>query len=696
MTFVLLDNYDSFTYNLYQALAKVVGRPPVVVTNDDQAGLSALDLAEVRGIIISPGPGHPAVERDFGLSRWAVEQSDIPVLGICLGHQGMCLYAGARVDLAPMPMHGRCSDIVHDGTGLFEGIPSPFPAMRYHSLLVYDLPDVMEVIASTTDGLLMGARHRTKPQWGIQFHPESIATEYGEQMLANFVRMCSGHRTAAPAAAGMPAARAVESCADGYRLHIREVRNVTDTDALFDGLFGADQSAVWIDTARVIPSMSRFSLLGSPGGPLGERLVYSVDVGHVEVFGSDGTLRERFDGDILTYLDAKLPSRRVPSTGLPIEFALGYLGYLGYELKAASGGSAMHKSPTPDAQFVFADRGVLIDHQEGRTWLLALSRQDSSGERWLDEAEQLIQQLQPLPDVLSPVSSWTMPTVRPRHSDEEYLKRIVESQRLIGLGESYEVCLTNMLEVDCRVDPWSTYRRLRSVNPAPFGAMLKFPGLDVLSSSPERFMKIGTDRVVESKPIKGTCPRGASPDEDRLLATEMALSEKERAENVMIVDLVRNDIGRTAEIGSVHVPVLCGIESYETVHQLVSTIRGTIRPDSSTAECVRRLFPGGSMTGAPKLRTMEIIDQLEAGPRGVYSGAIGYFSLDGAVDLSIVIRTIVMAENTVSIGVGGAITALSDPAAELREIWLKADALLRTLGQEVSAQQNLLISAAAK
>ncbi len=696
MTFILLDNYDSFTYNLYQALATVVGSPPAVVMNDDEAGLSALDLGQVRGIIISPGPGSPAVERDFGLSRWAVEQSDIPVLGICLGHQGLCLSAGGRVDLAPTPMHGRLSEVVHNGERLFDGIPSPFSAMRYHSLLVYDLPDEIEAIATTADGLLMGVRHRTRPQWGIQFHPESIATEFGERLLANFVRMCSDHTAVAfpRAAAGAALPRAVEPEADRYELHVREVEQVVEVDALFDSLFGSDQSAFWLDSAQPIVGLSRFSLMGSSAGPLGERLVYNVDLGQVEVFGSDGSLHERVDGDILTYLGGKVPSRRVPSSGLPVQFALGYVGYLGYELKASVGGSALHRSPTPDAQFIFADRGVVIDHEESRVWLLTLSRDSVDGKRWLDEAELVVRQVQPLPDVPPAAESWSTPAVRARHSDEEYLALIMEAQRLIGLGESYEVCLTNMFEAECTVDPWSTYRRLRAVNPAPFGALLRFPGLDVLGSSPERFMRIGTDRVAESKPIKGTCRRGATAAEDRTLAIDLAMNEKERAENIMIVDLVRNDIGRTAEVGSVFVPVLCGVESYQTVHQLVSTIRGTVRADSSPAECVRHAFPGGSMTGAPKLRTMEIIDRLEAGPRGVYSGAIGYFSLDGAADLSITIRTIVIAENTVSIGVGGAITALSDPAAELREIWLKAEALLRTLGQEASAQHSRLVSAA--
>jgi para-aminobenzoate synthetase len=266
-----------------------------------------------------------------------------------------------------------------------------------------------------------------------------------------------------------------------------------------------------------------------------------------------------------------------------------------------------------------------------------------------------------------------------RHDPAGYADLIGRCQEEIAAGESYEVCLTNMLTVPGEIDPWHTYRRLRRGNPAPYGGYLRCGDVTVLSASPERFLRIDADGTVESKPIKGTRPRGDTPDRDRALAADLLDSEKECAENLMIVDLVRNDLGRVARLGSVHVPVLFGVESYRTVHQLVSTVRARLAPGTTAVACVRAAFPGGSMTGAPKLRTMEILDQLEGGPRGVYSGALGYFSLSGPVDLSIVIRTMVVQQHQVTIGVGGAITALSDPTAEIEETSLKARALLRVL-----------------
>src|SRR4029077_7325320 len=225
---------------------------------------------------------------------------------------------------------------------------------------------------------------------------------------------------------------------------------------------------------------------------------------------------------------------------------------------------------------------------------------------------------------------------------------------------------------------------LRRRNPAPFAAYLKLGKITVLSSSPERFLSVDRDRRVQARPIKGTAPRSSDRVLDDELAAGLLDDEKTFAEHLMIVDLLRNDLGRVCEVDSVRVPELMILEHYPTLHQLISTVTGVLEPARTPVDCVRACFPGGSMTGAPKLRTMEIIDGSEREARGIYSGAIGYFGLDGSVDLSIVIRTIVMRPGATTIGAGGAIVTQSDAQEEFDEILLKARAPMAAIAQAVT------------
>ncbi len=247
-------------------------------------------------------------------------------------------------------------------------------------------------------------------------------------------------------------------------------------------------------------------------------------------------------------------------------------------------------------------------------------------------------------------------------------------------GEAYQLCLTTEATVHVSPDPVATYLALRSLSPTHHGALLRAGGVSLLSASPEQFLTVTPDRIVESKPIKGTRPRGASPEADEQLRTELVESEKERAENLMIVDLMRNDIGRVSEVGSVTVTSLLAVESYAQVHQLVSTVRGILAEGLRPVDAIGACFPAGSMTGAPKHSATVILDALEHRPRGIYSGAFGYLGFDGAVDLAMVIRSIVIDRESSTVGAGGGITALSVPIEELAEAKLKAAALLSVLG----------------
>ncbi len=449
---------------------------------------------------------------------------------------------------------------------------------------------------------------------------------------------------------------------------------------MFDILYQDSAYAFWLDSndpARA-GQLSRFSFMGDASGPLARVARADVGTGQVQIDCVAGT--DTVETGFFDWLDADLADHDVDTSDLPFGFTLGWVGYLGYELKAECDGARAHRSPAPDAFLIFADRGVAFDHVTGEVHLLALAP-DGEPEvavGWLDSTEELLGSLPPV----APPEAFAVRVrdVRLRHDRESYLGMISRCLAAISAGESYEICLTNQVSVDAAIDPVAAYRVLRRSNPVPFGALLRLGELSVLSTSPERFLWVSATGDVESRPIKGTRPRGATPAEDARLRRELATSEKDRAENLMIVDLVRNDLSVHAEVGSVRVERIFEVESYATVHQLVSTIRARLAPDASPVACVRAAFPGGSMTGAPKIRTMEIIDELEAGPRGVYSGAIGYFSLSGAVDLSIVIRTLVVQGDSASFGVGGAIIASSDPAAEFEETAVKATPMLLLLG----------------
>jgi para-aminobenzoate synthetase len=325
---------------------------------------------------------------------------------------------------------------------------------------------------------------------------------------------------------------------------------------------------------------------------------------------------------------------------------------------------------------------IVFDHEEDIAYLICLDDEEHTerAKAWIDDMYRKLQNLPPIkPWQRSPHSRPVMQT--PRHSPAAYLERIRECQKEIKRGESYEICLTNMIRQHVTIDPINTYRALRESNPAPYATYLNFPGVAVLSSSPERFLTINANGTVESKPIKGTRPRGRTQEEDERLYQDLRENEKDRSENLMIVDLLRNDLGSVCDVGSVYVSNIFSVESYATVHQLVSTIHGRLRRGVSAVQCVQAAFPGGSMTGAPKKRSMEIIDRLEAGPRGVYSGSIGFFGLNGSADLSIVIRTIVVTSRDVTVGVGGAIIDLSDPKEELDEMILKSKALVFALSE---------------
>jgi para-aminobenzoate synthetase len=683
MQTLLIDNHDSFTFNLFQLLAEVNGVEPIVVRNDE-APWDELERLEFDNVVISPGPGRPDVEGDFGVCAEAIRRCEKPLLGVCLGHQGIGWAEGGEVVPAPEPMHGRVVEIEHDGSPLFAGISSPFQATRYHSLaLAHPLPPSLRELA-TSEGVPMALEHRTRPQWGVQFHPESIATPHGRRLLENFRNL------AGPKHVDLVTREVTNSTATSRTtLKVKRMGELPAPEAAFVSLYGDSEHAFWLDSSRP-GERARFSFMGDAAGPLAEVIAHNLGA----------------DDPIFDYLSRRTAELRpLEPPDLPFEFDCGFVGYLGYELKAECGYPSPHESEHPDAAFILADRVIAFDHEERCAYLLCLHERgkEEAAEAWLDLTARRLGTLRAGEEsgggptcLVGPPPDSSPSTLALSRSRSQYLEDVETSLEHLLAGDSYEICLTNELSLATEADPLDLYCRLRRANPAPFSAYLRFGDLAVLSSSPERFLRFSREGEAEARPIKGTSRRGVSAEEDIRLAVALAADEKNRAENLMIVDLLRNDLGRVCEVGSVEVPEMMAAETYETVHQLVSEVRGRLRPDATTFEAIRACFPPGSMTGAPKRRTTEILDGLEGAARGVYSGAIGWFGLRGAADLSVAIRTIVLTEGHATIGAGGAIVLASDPEREYEEMLLKAAAPLRAIDPEADpASISLALQGAA-
>lgn len=411
------------------------------------------------------------------------------------------------------------------------------------------------------------------------------------------------------------------------------------------------------------------------------------------------------EGDPLDVLAALLQAYRPASSswreGLPPLLG-GAVGYLGYELLYLIEDvpdTGRDDPSVPDSYLLFCATVIATDGVEGRSFLVTqafAAEADTAEEladRQLSDARARLAQPPAPPGVdqgALRARRDALRAERPRLGEQDlraagfepvvtrqrYLDTVQTAKRHIYEGDIFEVCTSQRFDTSRTVDPDLLYAHLRAVNPAPFAAYLRLPELTVLSSSPERFVSLGRDGKAQTRPIKGTRPRGQTPEEDERLKQELLTSEKDHAENMMIVDLSRNDFGRVCQFGTVRAPSVCAVETYAFTHQLVSTVEGQLEAGKGAVDLIRAAFPGGSITGAPKVEAMKIIDRLEPVKRGVFSGSIGYFDFEGAMDLSIVIRTFVQTKDRLTFHVGGAIVADSEPQEEYQETLDKAHALI--------------------
>ena len=433
--------------------------------------------------------------------------------------------------------------------------------------------------------------------------------------------------------------------------------------------------AVFLDSGRHHPAQSRYDILSA------QPYVRLVTRGALTEIYHDGIELARDDPFALL----KRALAADPDCGGELPFCGGAIGYFGYDLARRLEklpASADDAEKIPEMAVGLYDWAVVADHRERRTWLVGQGRDPETDIKWGSLVERF---RAPAPErtrapfrILSPVES--------NLTHETYARAFRRIRGYIHDGDCYQVNLAQRFSAAASGDPWLAYQRLRIINPAPFSAYFNTPYAQILSASPERFLKVEGGRV-ETRPIKGTRPRAGHARLDAELVEALRASEKDRAENLMIVDLLRNDLSKNCAPGTVKVPKLFDVESFATVHHLVSTVTGELRADRDALDLLRGCFPGGSITGAPKLRAMQIIEELEPHRRGVYCGAIGYIGFDGNMDVNIAIRTLVHSQGAIRFWAGGGIVADSKLEEEYQETFDKAAAMLKLLQQSAASGQ---------
>ena len=462
---------------------------------------------------------------------------------------------------------------------------------------------------------------------------------------------------------------------------IEEVFTSLSASEVFE-LIKDNPHSFFLDSGMDPQRLGRYSFMGS--NPF---LVMSSKGSEITFVHGDE--QEVQYGNPFDALGRLLEMYKLDRCSAPIPFLGGAVGYLSYDLchfieRLPS--TAIDDLKLPESYFAFYDTILAFDHLEGKVYLIA------SGFPELEEDQRLKRarlRLEGIKDLVYIVPSTPKSGFQPapengevllesNFTSEEYIKAVDRVREYIAAGDVFQVNLSQRFEANLAVSPYELYKRLRKANPAPFASYLNFNGVTIVSASPERFLKV-QGGLVETRPIKGTRPRGKDPVEDECLARELVHSIKDQAENVMIVDLERNDLGRVCRYGSVKVTELAILETFPTVFHLTTTIIGRLRQDKSNIDLLKATFPGGSITGAPKVRAMEIIDELEPTKRNVYTGSIGYLGFNGDLDINIVIRTFLIKEGKAYFQVGGGIVYDSNAEAEYMETLDKAKALIQAL-----------------
>lgn len=655
---LVVDNHGFTT----RILAHQLGGVHIVTA----AELSALRLDDYTHVVVTHGPD----DSDLAPLK-AVPH--LPVLAIGAGYQQLGLLYG-HVETAPVqPIYGQPVPHHHDATGIFAELPDPVSLISYHAWRLNAVdPHVFSIAAADDDGAVVAFRVHGTQHWGLHADPAALQSQAGTKLIENFLALSSEQPPREKPTDPTTPRRS------SYELHTRQIRGELDTAATFAQLQQDTSAAFWLDSASAHLGQGDVTLMGTSSGALAQVIRWNVDTNRLDI--QTGETTSQHTVNVLDYISENA-WETAESLAMP-GFTGGWVGYFGYEAKQATvdGHQNRWAASTPDAYWIRPQAFISYDHRCEITTLFAYH-----DEALLDALEATLAWGSTAPpepaEAKDIVGQWRM-------SANHYEQRVTQIQKLLHAGTAAGVCLTDIFAMqDHQLDGFELYLRLRTNNPAPYAGYLRFntfdDDLEILSASPEKYLSIDAAGWIESKPIKGTVARSQDPELDATVAARMAADPKFQSENLMITDLLRDDLATVTVAGTVQVPKLMTVESFATVHQLVTTVTGQLLPEVSAPEALKAVFPGGSMTGAPKLASLEILDDLEAGPRGIYSGAIGWIGDDNTAELSVVIRSIILEDGALTIGAGGAVVVGSDPAAEEQEKRLKAQAQMRSIAEQL-------------
>ncbi|CCG84291.1 protein of unknown function [Taphrina deformans PYCC 5710] len=705
---LLVDSYDSYTFNLHQLILDVDPAAEIIIVRNDQ--FAAHDLAGILQafdfVVVGPGPGDPRNPTDVGFIP-ELFFHDIPILGVCLGFQLICLNGGAQIERMNIVKHGQVSNLLTVQCSIYPE-NRKVRVTRYHSLYAVvagasDLHEVGWVEDEKDNGhIAMSVLHKTRPFVGVQYHPESACSEFGIDLIQNFIQFASTWNQK-----NRPELRA-DLSADLKNLSVKP-------RPLSLKLGTLHRSVEWL-TLDALPSVagvaellhvrdgndfilldaaaepSRYSIIACLHG-MEKRLSYKVG----QSFWTFGNQRiDQGEYQSVWHFMADVMEKNKIDTGpQEIPFWGGLAGYLSYESGFEPLGVAPLESAVSedDINMVFVERSIVLDHKQNKCYVQSIKavidQVNVSDITWVESMVGSLSTLNGKQSKPSRDRYDTSLVAVDLPEKEVYLENVKRAQQYLAEGQSYELCLTAPTKVTCENrSPWELYQILRSRNPSPFAGYIRLHGMHLLSSSPERFLSWDRNGCCQLRPIKGTVRKQNRVT--RSIATEILRDPKEVAENLMIVDLIRHDLHQIAT--NVQVPQLMQVEEYHTVFQLVSVITGNVTAPYTGLDILSRSLPPGSMTGAPKKRSVELLQKLEGRRRGVYSGVCGYLSVCGGGDWSVIIRSAFKydSENVDGtkrdvwwIGAGGAITALSQPESEWHEMLTKLESTLPCFGASV-------------